>query len=126
MSLNYPTVGENYSPAYQVSAVPFVKSESITGGQIKKISLDYVARFFTLKNTGSGTISFGFSAEGVAGSDKFTLKTDESYIGELRVTEIFVTASANSSFTFLAGLTSIPARNLASYTNSFGTVTAVP
>ena len=126
MSLNYPSVGENYSPAYQVSAVPFVISESISAGTIKKISLDYVTRFFTIKNTGSGAIFFGFSAAGVAGGERFALAANESYIGELKVTEIFVTSVAGSSFSFIAGLTSIPARNLSTYANSFGTVTTVP
>jgi hypothetical protein len=59
MSLNNPVMHEGYVPAYQVSAVPFVTSSAVT--TFSQVSFPFVTRFFTVQNTSSIPLRFGFT-----------------------------------------------------------------
>jgi len=111
MSLNYPHMGEGFAPAYQVSATPFLTSSVTVPNGTSEIEFSNITRFFTIKNTGGHTMAFGFTQAGVTGSHKFTLEPKESYEGEIRTTQIWVSGSAQTtSYCILAGLTGIPER----------------
>jgi hypothetical protein len=110
MALNYPQIGEGYSPAYQISAIPFVSSSTINAGVVQEIEFSNITRFFEIKNTGANVLAFGFTQNGVEGTNKFVLSGSQSYSGEIRTTHLFVSASGNTTYSVLAGLTNIPAR----------------
>jgi len=119
--LGYPSVGEGYAPAYQVSAIPFVTSSnlpSVDGVHIKEIEFSNITRFFTIKNTGEYTLYFGFTENGVKGGNNFLLKKDESYIGEIRTTQLWISGTQDTTFSLLAGLTSIQSRFASPMTGS--------
>jgi hypothetical protein len=119
-------MGENYAPAYQVSATPFVTSSTVALGAVREIVFPQVTRFITLKNTAasSNVISVAFTRAGLttANSNYFFLSGSESFSGELRTDRIFISGSsgATSSFTVLAGLTFIPSKMLTPITGSSG------
>jgi hypothetical protein len=126
MSLNHPYVSEGYAPAYQISATPFVTSSVLTTGEIKQISLDYVSKSLTIKNTGgTGTkIAMAFTLNGLKpeNSNFFDIVAGDTPLTlDLRTTEIFLSASAGTpSFSFLAGCTSIHKMNFTTVTGSNG------
>lgn len=126
MSLNNPSIYEGFVPAYQVSATPYVTSSDIALGQVKQFDFNYVTRFFTVKNastTSTNTIAVAFTELGLspASSNYFTLSGSEAFSGELRTDRLFVSGVVGTStFTIVAGLTSIPSRNFLTITGSNG------
>lgn len=123
--MNTPFVGENYTPAYQISAVPFVTSSNITLGQVKEIDFNLVTRFLVIRNTGaaSSVLSVAFTENGLkpANSNYFYLSGSESFSAEIRTDKIFLSGSAGSPmFTVVAGLTYVPVRNFLTLTGSNG------
>lgn len=126
MSLNNPVMHEGFVPAYQVSAVPYVTSSSVAPGQVQEFGFSHVTRFFTIKNTSAtstNTIAVSFTQNGLlpANSNYFPLSGTEAFSGELRVDRVFVSgAVGTSTFTIVAGLTSIPLRNFLIVTSSNG------
>ncbi len=121
LGLNNPSVGEGYTPAYQISAIPFVTSSLDTFSGTLEISFPMIARFFEIKNTGENEMAFGFSQNGVLGSNKFILKKDETYSGEIRTTKIFLSGSSGGTkFSLIAGLTNISARFGSDMSGSLG------
>ena len=124
MSYNNPTFGEGYSPAYQISATPFVTSSQVTLAQIKQIEFGHVTRFVTIKNNSPSTVlSVGFTENGLKSqnSNYFFLSGSESFSAEIRVDRVFLSGSSGtSSFTVLAGMTTIPVSNFLLVTGSNG------
>lgn len=126
MSLNNPYPHEGFVPAYQVSATPFVTSSNITLGQIKEIDFGSVSRFLIIKNTGASTtaLAIGFTENGfkATNSNYFILSGSESFSADLRTDKIFLSGSVGSSTTFsvVAGLTSIPSKHFLPLTGSNG------
>jgi hypothetical protein len=125
MAYNNPFQGEAYVPAYQISATPFVTSSNISLGQTKEIAFGYASKFITIKNTGaaSNVMSVAFTENGLkpANSNYFFLSGSEAFSGELRATGVFVSGSSGTSnFTIVAGLTTIPTKNVTAITGSNG------
>lgn len=126
MSINNPTWGEGYVPAYQMSGMPYVTSSNVVLGDVKQISFSYVTKFFTVKNTGTSTsvISVGFTRNGLlsGNSNYFTLSGSEAFSGEIRTSTLFISGSvgASTSFSVVAGLTNIPVKNFLTVTASNG------
>jgi hypothetical protein len=125
MSMNNPTWGEGYVPAYQLSASPFVTSSNVTLGAIKEIPFQGVTRFFTVKNTGasSSVLAVSFTQNGflARNSNYLILSGAEAYSGEIRVDRLFVSGVAGSStFTVVAGLTPISTGSFLRVTSSNG------
>lgn len=120
MSLNNPAMHEGFVPAYQVSAVPFVTSSTVT--TTNEISFPYVTRFFTIQNTSSTPLRFGFTQLGVQGTNYFVIPSGSYYSGEIRTDRLFVSSSTGGSISYsvIAGLTGVPTRNFLTITGSNG------
>ena len=125
MGINYPSIGEGYVPAYSISAIPYVTSSQVSLGEVKTIKFDYVTRFLTVKNTGpsSSVISVGFTENGLkpVNSNFFFLSGSEFHTAEFRTDRVFISGSAGSpTFTVIAGLTYVRAREFMEITGSNG------
>lgn len=125
MSLNHPYQSENYTPAYQISAMPFLTSSTIPLGTTKQIEFDYVTRFITVRNLGTtgSVLALAFTEQGLlpAKSNYFIISGSQEYTGELRSTRLFLSGVAGTSpYSLLAGLTTIPARMMLPITGSNG------
>jgi hypothetical protein len=125
MSLNHTYVGEGYTPAYQISAVPFLTSSTLQAEEIKLVRFEYVTRFLTVKNTGptSSTIAMGFTGNGLkpSNSNFFEIDGGETFSEEIRCTSVFLSASVGApTFSLVAGLTQILDRNFNPITGSNG------
>lgn len=124
MGLNNASPGEGYAPAYQISSTPWVKTQSITLGQIVEITFPQVTRFITVQNSGndSSQIAVAFTRNGLkpTNANYFTLTGSASYSGDLRMTSLFLSGQlgGTSQFTVIAGLTYIPSGNLTRITGS--------
>jgi hypothetical protein len=87
-----------------------------------------ITRFVHVKNTstsGGPNVNFGFTANGVASSNYYSLVPGESIQCELRCTALFINCSSSYSVSVVAGLTGIPAGNFPVLTGSAGFLTAV-
>jgi hypothetical protein len=124
MSLSTPVLGEGFVPAYQISPVPFLTSSQVTLGEIKRYSFPTVARTLSIKNNTAGTtIAVGFTNNGLSSTNAnfFTLSGSESFAGEYRTSEIFISGSSGTaSFQLIVGLTDIPVKNFLVVTGSNG------
>lgn len=111
MSLVTRGAGSEYTPAYIISGVPFVTSSTVGIGKGWSVSFPTVTRTLTLKNDSGGNLAVAFSANGLkaANSNYFTLFASESFSGELRIKELFLSGSGpgTSAFSIIAGLTTI-------------------
>lgn len=126
MALKNPGMGEYFSPAYQMSGIPFVTSSTVTLGQTKEITFDNVTRSVLVKNNSAAAnvIAVGFTENGLktANSNYFILSGSESFEAELKVDRLFLSGvvGATTSFSVLAGLTVIPQENMLRVTGSNG------
>lgn len=127
MSINNPTWGEGYVPAYQMSGMPFVTSSNVALGSTTEIGLGYVTKFVTVKNNSavaSNVISVGFTQNGMlsGNSNFFVLSGSESFSAEVRTSKLFVSGTSGTStpFSVLAGLTNIHVSNFLVVTASNG------
>jgi hypothetical protein len=125
MALNYPSLGEGFVNAYQVSASPFVTSSNVSLGQTVTVRFNYVTRFFTLKNNSPTTsvLAFAFTSNGLTpvNSNYCVLSGSESFTGELRTNVLFLSGvTGTSNFSLVAGLTAIPSSNMLTITGSNG------
>ena len=125
MPINHPSQGEYYTPAYQISAVPFITSSTLAVGQVKEIRFSHITRFITLKNTAaaSTSIAVAFTHNGLtpAASNYFVLNGTESFSGELRASSLWLSSSAGApTFSLVAGLTLIPTGTMLHLTASNG------
>lgn len=124
MALKNPSVGEYYSPAYQMSGVPFVTSSIVNLGETKEITFNTVSRSITVKNNSAtaNTIAVGFTQNGMLSSNYFTLAGGQSVDAEIKTDRIFISGSAGATtnFSVLAGLTVIPWTDMLPVTGSNG------
>lgn len=127
MSLNNPSWGEGYVPAYQMSGMPYVISSNVALGATRTITFDYVTKFVTVKNNSAvaaNVISVGFTQNGMipGNSNFFTLSGSESISAEVRTSMLYISGTNGASvpFSVMAGLTSIPVSNFLIVTASNG------
>lgn len=126
MSINYPTAGEHYTAAYQMSALPFVTSSIINSGEVHRYDFPFVTRFVDICNLGSSPtdkIAIGFTENGVLKTHNYvTLKVGASVNEEVRTTVLIVSCSAgtNIDYQLFCGLTTIPSKNFLTLTGSNG------
>lgn len=120
MGLNHAFVSEGYVPAYQMSAVPFVTSSSVT--TISVVSFPNVTKFFTVQNNSSIPLRVGFTELGVQGNNYFTVRSGSDYTADFKVNCLFLSSSTGSpiNFTVLGGLTCIPSSEMLTVTGSNG------
>lgn len=111
MSLAIRGAGSEHVPAYQISGIPFVTSSVITLGQTKQIHFPTITRDITVKNESAGLLAVAFTENGLKPefSNYMRLAVSESFAGNIRCKDIFLSASAGTtlSFTVVAGLTTI-------------------
>lgn len=126
MTLKNPSVGEYYTPAYQMSGIPFVTSSIVNLGQIKEVVFSHISKFVTIKNhsISANTLALSFTSNGLATSKSnyFILSGSESITTEVKTDRIFISGStgASVSFSVLAGLTVIPSAAMLPVTGSNG------
>lgn len=127
MSLNWPTNGEYYAPAYQVSALPYLSSSVISQGQVHLHRFSYATKFINVVNRGStgvDKICIAFTSRGLEPTvgNFITLDQGDTVSHEVRTTELYVSCSAgaNVDYQIFCGLTTIPAKNFLVLTGSNG------
>ena len=113
-------VGLHNVGSFQVSSIPYLTSSvSVTGSVPVEISFDRVSKFVIIKNTADalGTdapMKFGFSANGVNGTNYILLLNEEEYEADFNVTRLYLLAgtAVEATASISAGLTGIPATSL--------------
>ncbi len=121
MPLDNPGTGIGAISEFQSSALPWVTS-SVAPATGSPVRLDFpkVTRFISVSNTslsgsaGGGSLSFGFTRNGVKNSsNKYVLGAQQQITLELRVKSLFLQGETGTpSFSVCAGLTTIDARNM--------------
>jgi hypothetical protein len=127
MSINWPANGEYATPAYQISAMPYLSSSNISVGQVHKYEFPYVTRFISVVNRGanaSDEIAVSFTENGLKSSvgNYITLEQRETVREEIRTTLMFISCSSGASVDYqvFCGLTNIPSKNFLVLTGSHG------
>ena len=127
MSHNWPSNGEYFSPAYQVSALPYLSSSVISVGQVHKHEFPFVTKFIGITNRGANPgdkICLAFTERGLNSvvSNYITLDQADSMHHEIRSTVFYVSCSAgtNVDYQIFCGLTTIPSKNFLPITGSNG------
>ena len=107
--------GLNHVGAYQVSGVPFASGSIVCDGAAPvKITFPYVTRWIKVINNDTNDVKVGFSENGLAGTNYFTVngtsgnEQNQTETLELKVTELYLTGSGDVDI--VAGLTSINGR----------------
>ena len=115
--LQPPKSGYNFATEYTVSSIPWVTSSVING--VQKYSFPCVTKTLIVKNVfGSSNLRVAFTNNGLA-TNYFELIPGESFDGEFRVTQVFLSGS-NTSTTVIAGLTTILSSDVPEYSSSVG------
>ena len=127
MATNWPAAGEHYTPAYQLSSIPYLSSSVISNGQVHTYEFPYITRFVSVTNKGTSStdgICISFSENGLKPSvgNFNTLDKGTSLAGEFRTTTLFISCSSGTDvkYNLLCGLTNIPAKNFLPLTGSNG------
>jgi len=125
MSLNWPQNGEYFSPAYQISALPYLTSSIISVGTIHKYEFPFVTKFINVVNRGSNAgdkLALSFTENGLRSGNYVTLDQGVSVDQEVRTTLLFISGSNGTSvdYQIFCGLTTIPAKNFLTLTGSNG------
>ena len=125
MPLNNPIAGMNLTSEFIVSGWPWLTASTVEANTTKRHSLSRIASSFAIKNalTGSDSaraIAYGFTANGVAGSNRGTLVPGESFAGDFKFTELYVRSLTTSSIDYelAVSLTGVPANQLGVITGS--------
>lgn len=127
MSINWPSNGEYFAPAYQVSSLPYLSSSLISQGQIHEHSFPFVTKFINVVNrgsTGTDKICIAFTERGFQPSvgNFITLDQGDTVSHEVRTTKLFISCSSGTSvdYQIFCGLTTIPEKNFLALTGSNG------
>lgn len=127
MSINWPANGEYATPAYQISALPYLSSSIISQGQIHKYEFPYVTKFINVVNRGSlasDKITLAFTERGLkpAVANFVTLDQGDTVHEDIRTTMLFISCSAGMGVDYqvFCGLTNIPSQNFLPLTGSNG------
>jgi len=113
--MQWPEPGYNHMPAYQVSGLPYVTSSTAASGNPVCLQFPYVTKDFTISATGGAT-TFAFTANGLVGTNKFTVPSGQTVTFDFRVKEMWITGS---TFSLAAGLTGIPTASVPTLTGSY-------
>lgn len=127
MSISWPQNGEYFSPAYQVSALPYLSSSIISAGTVHRYDFPFVTKFVNVVNRGAGVgdrVAVAFTQRGLSPSvgNFVTLDQGVGLNHEVRTTVLFVSCSSgtNVDYQVFCGLTTIPAKNFLVLTGSNG------
>ncbi len=113
MTLNNVRSGPGHVAEYQVAALPYVTASSATAGTVSRVDFPFVTSFLTIKNaSNTNDLLVGFTANGVNGSNRFTLAPSSSFAADFRIKTIFVSATAGTvNYELVAGLTMVHIRD---------------
>ena len=115
MPTNIYTAGLHNVGSYQVSGMPYAVSASA------QILFPYITRWIKVINNNNADINVGFSANGLTGTNYFTVPASSSTEPlELKVTELYL--SNTTDVTVVAGLTGISTRRIDNLSGSDGIV----
>lgn len=105
---------------YSSSALPYVVSATApAAGSPVEYRFPKVTRFISITNRDSTTMSFGFTRNGVIGSNKFILLPSQSLTLELRIRDLWIQGeSGTPTYSMCAGLTNIDRINMPVLTGS--------
>jgi hypothetical protein len=127
MSLKWPEPGIKAVGQYQVSAVPFVTSTTLSAAETREISFPKFTKFIIVRNQdGADTLQVGFTQNGVqanppANTNFIKLSAGESVSADLRIKSLLLSSSDGApDFEVLAGLTDINANQFITLTGSNG------
>lgn len=127
MGLYSPVMNEGYVPAYQISAIPFVSSSTISSGEIHTFNFPQVTRFINVQNVGTvptDEIAVAFTRNGLnaGAANYFSLGQGVSFRDEFRATQLFISCSSGTSMRYqlVIGLTNIPSNQFMTITGSAG------
>lgn len=127
MSINWPTSGEYFAPAYQMSSLPYLSSSVISQGQVHHYRFPFVTKFVNIVNRGSvnsDKICLAFTERGLQATvaNFITLDQGDTVAHEIRTTEMFISCSHGAAVDYqvFCGLTTIPAKNFMILTGSNG------
>lgn len=113
MSSNFHYTNGVYSVGqYQMSGKPYATGSLSVGYTTPlEVTFPLVTKFVTIKNSTTGsnsTMRVGFSANGVNGTNYYTLENGESYTADIRIVSVFLRGDvAPCNATVIAGLTGI-------------------
>ena len=117
MPFQYPRSGPGNVGEYQTSGLPWVTASSATATPVK-IDFPYVTNQITFKAVG-GSMRFGFTANGVNGTNYFTLYSSQSLSVDLRTKQLWVRSDSGTvGYEVIAGLTLIQWRDFPVLTGS--------
>jgi len=114
-------VGLHNVGSFQVSSIPYLTSSVPVTSQTTplEISFDRVSKFVIVKNTADalGTdapMRFGFSSNGVKGTNYILLMNEEEYEADFKVSRLYLLAGSavEATASISAGLTGILANSL--------------
>lgn len=127
MPLNNPIPGGNMLSEYIAPGWPYLTASSVAASTTKSHRFGTVGSSFALKNATTGSdeamvLAYGFTRNGVQGSNRGTLVPGESFSGDYRFTEFFVMSVTTSSINYelAVSLTGIPSQQLIAITGSNG------
>lgn len=115
MTFDNPKGGIGYAAEFQSSALPYLTSSTApAAGSPLRFEFPKVTRFITVSNTGTSTLSFGFTRAGVVSTNnKYILSGSQTVSLELRVKDLWLQGEGGTpSFTLCAGLTNIDRNNM--------------
>lgn len=120
--MQWPEPGFNFTPAYQISGLPYVTSSTATGAPYH-VTFPYVTKFITIRADGAA-LHVGFTVNGTLGTNYFVVGNNEVLTMEVRVKEMYI--SGSSAFHLIAGLTGIPTASIPTLTSSYAWAASDP
>tara|TARA_R110001599_G_scaffold276940_1_gene478277 strand:+ start:379 stop:783 length:405 start_codon:yes stop_codon:yes gene_type:complete len=114
-------VGLHNVGSFQVSSIPYASSSiAVVSTTVPvEVAFDRVTKFVIVKNTADalGTdapMRFGFSVNGVKGTNYILLMNEEEYEADYKVSRLYLLAGSatNATASVSAGLTGIPTASL--------------
>lgn len=120
MTLNHPQSGGSLVAEFQVSPAPWLTQSTVPASGITGYTFPTVARHLVFRNHAASDIHIGFTANGVAGTNRFLVTSSGSLELDCRFTSVFIKGSSGASFSLFVGLTGVNQRHIAAVTGSNG------
>lgn len=117
--MQYPQIGFDYVPSYQLPGVPWVTSSNIGAGSTLAIHFPKITKSFRIVNYGPGAMQVAFTQNGLAAGNFFSLFASGSISTEMRVKDLYIKAPSGSlSYDMLVGLTLIDQKMVCALTGT--------
>lgn len=108
MGLGNNQPGFNSVGEYTISGLPWVTS-SIGSSTTQQWAFHHVTREVSVLNLGGGVLAVGFSANGVAGNNRFQIPPSGSASFNVRTTQLYARAvNGAPEYSIFASLTLVP------------------